>query len=126
MTGAIEIKNDLKDTTWKGRFQQYQKLFSSSCAMFPIRLVKTIRLAFEDTEKLLLDPQIGNKLKIIFLFRDPRGIFQSYVSKVHWCNETDKMDKSGYSELCDISSFCNMIHGDVQAAMNIQERYPGK
>ena len=116
----------LKDTTWKGRFKLYQKLFSSSCAMFPIRLVKTIRFAFEDTEQLLLDPQIGNKLKVIFLFRDPRGIFQSYVSKVHWCNEIDKIDTSGFSELCDISSFCNLIHDDVQAAMNIKDRYPGK
>ena len=116
----------LKDTSWEERFQHYQKFFSNSCAKFPIRLVKTIRFAFEDTEKLLLDPQIGNTSKIIFLFRDPRGIFQSYVSKVNWCNETDNTDKSGYSELCDISSFCNMIHDDVQAAMNIQQRYPGK
>ena len=89
--------------------------------MFPIRLVKTIRLTFKDTEILLLDPKIRNKLKIVFLFRDPRGIFQSYISKVNWCNELDKT-----SGLCNIDSFCNVIHDDVKEAITIQKRYPGK
>ena len=80
----------LDDKTWDGRFKQYQKYFPTACAMFPIRLAKTIRFSFEDTEQLLLDPDIGKNLKIIFLFRDPRGVFQSYVSKVNWCNGTTK------------------------------------
>ena len=113
--------NIFKDMAENEKVEQYQKFYSSACTVFPIRLVKTIRFGFEYTESLLLDPQIGNKLKVIFLFRDPRGIYQSYVSKVNWCNEMDKT-----SGLCNITTFCNLIHDDVQEAMNIQKRYPGK
>ena len=94
--------------------------------MFPIRLIKTIRFSFEDTEQLLSDPDIGNKLKIIFLFRDPRGIYQSYVSKVNWCNGTTKDGGPGYLKSCNISFFCDLLNTDIQAARHILRKYPGK
>ena len=60
-----------KKNMWK--LKEFKELFSTSCKTLPIRLVKTIRLQFEDAESLLLDPEIGKTLKIVFLFRDPKG-----------------------------------------------------
>ena len=116
----------LDDKTWDGRFQQYQKYFSTACVMFPIRLIKTIRFSFKDAEQLLSDPDIGKNLKIIYLFRDPRGIFQSYVSKVNWCNGTTKDRGPGYLKSCKVSFFCDLMKSDIQAARNILGKYPGK
>ena len=115
----------LKDGTWADRFRQYQKFFSSSCLLFPVRLIKTIRFSFEDVESLLLDPELGPNFKIIFLFRDPRGVFQSYVSKVNWCHGTQKDGGPGYLNSCNISSVCNQMQSDVLKARNIKERYSG-
>ena len=107
--------------TSKEKSKASNQIFSNSCKKFPKTLVKTIRLPFEDAEYLLLDPEIGKNLKVIFLFRDPRGRYQSLVSKVN--------TKKNYKEWCqyhNISYFCNEHHVDVKAAMNIQNQYPGK
>ena len=55
------------------------QLYYSMCLVFPIRLVKTIRFPFEEVENLFVDSEIGSSLRVIFLFRDPRGIFQSVI-----------------------------------------------
>ena len=106
-----------KSSRWKESMEKLEKskqVFSTSCKKFPIRLVKTIRLPFEDAESLLLDPEIGKNLRLIFLFRDPRGRYQSLISKVHWPIPFG------------ISSYCNSIHTDVKEAINIKNQYPGK
>ena len=97
------------------------QIFSNTCKKFPKRLVKTIRLPFEDAEYLLLDPEIGKNLKVIFLFRDPRGRYQSLISKVNTIENNKEWGKYH-----NISYFCNEHHVDVKAAMNIQNQYPGK
>ena len=113
-----------KASIWKTSTEKSKasnQIFSNTCKKFPKRLVKTIRLPFEDAEYLLLDPEIGKNLKVIFLFRDPRGRYQSLISKVN--------TKKNYKEWCqyhNISYFCNEHHVDVKAAMNIQNQYPGK
>ena len=68
--------------TSKEKSKASNQIFYNSCKKFPKTLVKTIRLPFEDAEYLLLDPEIGKNLKVIFLFRDPRGRYQSLISKV--------------------------------------------
>ena len=107
------------------RLKVSKGVISGLCKKFPIRLVKTIRLAFEDAESLLLDPEIGKNLKLIFLFRDPRGRYQSLISKVNTCNEATYAKKE-WCQYHNISYFCNEHHVDVKAAMNIQNQYPGK
>ena len=105
-----------KASKWKTsmkKLQESKQLFSSSCKKFPYRLVKTIRLPFKDVERLLLDPEMGKNLKVIFLFRDPRGRYQSLISKVHWGINVD------------ISSYCNKLYTDVKEAINIKNQYPG-
>ena len=45
------------------------------CPLYPIKLIKTVRLRVKATEKLLQDPAMD--LKIIVLVRDPRGTYNS-------------------------------------------------
>ena len=93
------------------------EVYHSVCPMFPLRLIKTIRLPFEEANTLLIDPEIGKTLKIVFLFRDPRGVFQSLKSKVHWCKAAGS---------CEISNFCNGVQNDVKAALDLKKQFPGK
>lgn len=96
------------------------EVYHSVCPIFPIRLIKTIRLPFEEANTLLMDPEIGKTLKVIFLFRDQRGVLQSMKSKVHWCS------RNGGSERCNISSFCKNSQTDVTSALKLKKRYPGE
>ena len=82
--------------------------------MFPIRLIKTIRLPFSGANSLLMDPEIGNKLKVIFLFRDPRGVHQSVKSKVWGDFESD------------IKKKCKELESDTLAAISLKRQHPGK
>ena len=45
------------------------------CPLYPIKLVKTVRLKVAETRRLL--EVVDVNVKIIFLVRDPRGVFAS-------------------------------------------------
>ena len=51
------------------------ELVKKTCNLFPIRLIKTVRLRVRFVEPLLTDPDLA--LKIIVLVRDPRGVMRS-------------------------------------------------
>ena len=92
--------------------------YNSTCPKFPIRLIKTVRFRMEDSEKLLLDPDIGKSLKIILLVRDPRGVMKSRSSQAKsWCN---------FAECRDPDILCRNMKNDVSAAFRLRARYPGK
>ena len=91
--------------------------YNSTCPKFPIRLMKTVRFRVEDSEKLLLDPEIGKRLKIIFLVRDPRGVMKSRSSQARWCN---------FAECSNPGILCKNMHNDVSAAFRLRVRYPGE
>ena len=92
--------------------------YNSTCPKFPIRLIKTVRFRMEDSEKLLLDPDIGKSLKIILLVRDPRAVMKSRSSQAKsWCN---------FAECSDPDILCKNLQNDVSAAFRLAARYPGK
>ena len=91
--------------------------YSSTCHKFPIRLIKTVRFRVEDSEKLLLDPDIGKNLKIIFLVRDPRGVMKSRSSQAKWCN---------FAECSNPDILCKNMQNDVSAAFRLRVRYTGE
>ena len=95
------------------------EIFHSVCSLFPIRLIKTIRIPFEAAETMLLDPEIGHTLKIIFLFRDPRARFQS-IKSLNWCDE--RKSKS----MCNITNLCQDSTSDAIAATSLKQKYPGE
>ena len=92
------------------------ELYLSTCPIFPIRLIKTVRLRVEETEKLLLDPELGPPLKIVVLVRDPRGVMTSR-SSMDWCQKPTCIDPS---------TVCQHLQSDVIAAFQLKKKYPGK
>ena len=93
------------------------EVYHSVCSMFPLRLIKTIRLPFEEANAILMDQEIGNTLKIIFLFRDPRGVIQSVRSNVHWCKDEG---------ICNASNYCHRTQDDVTSALRLKKQFPGE
>ena len=51
---------------------------AATCPMFPIRLIKTVRLRVPSIEELLQDRDLN--LKVIVLVRDPRGLLPLRIS----------------------------------------------
>ena len=60
------------------------EFYRTVCPLFPIRLIKTVRLRVPFVEGLLQDPEISSNLKIVVLSRDPRGVMTSR-SAMYWC-----------------------------------------
>jgi len=87
------------------------------CPLFPIKLIKTVRLRVRKVEKLLEDPEMN--LKVIVLVRDPRGVYNSRSSGAvkKWC----KRDMCANPEVG-----CSDLSDDIQAAFDLEARYPGK
>merc|ERR1712080_692838 len=57
------------------------------CPLYPIRLIKTVRLRVAKVEPLLKDPAMD--LKVVMLVRDPRGVYNSRGSGpvTTWCKQ---------------------------------------
>jgi hypothetical protein len=55
------------------------------CPIFPIHVMKVLRLRLKDVEDLMMDPTFGENLKAIFLTRDPRGVMHSRSTVGWWC-----------------------------------------
>ena len=94
-------------------------LYDATCPLFPIRLMKTILLPVEETEALLQDSELSKTLKVIVLFRDPRGIMQSLTKMAEmrgedWAKAANSPD-----------TLCQKIKADALAAFKLKEKYPG-
>eukprot|EP00092_Neocalanus_flemingeri_P025067 GFUD01027183.1.p1 GENE.GFUD01027183.1~~GFUD01027183.1.p1 ORF type:complete len:525 (+),score=91.97 GFUD01027183.1:151-1725(+) len=86
------------------------------CPLFPIKLIKTVRLRVKNVEELLQDSSMD--LKVIFLVRDPRGVYNSRSSGAvsSWCSK----DKCANPEVG-----CQDLSNDIKAAFDLETRYPG-
>ncbi|XP_027228274.2 carbohydrate sulfotransferase 1 isoform X3 [Penaeus vannamei] len=87
---------------------------TQACQMFPIQLVKTVRLRLNLTQLFLNDERMN--LKVVFLVRDPRATMSSRYSSVSWC--TDKPDCSSPEVLC------SDLEGDLKVATALRQLYP--
>jgi len=86
------------------------------CPLFPIKLIKTVRLRVRKVEKLLSDPAMA--LKVLVLVRDPRGVYNSRNTGPvkNWCK----------NDLCaNPVTGCQDLNNDIQAAFSLESRYPG-
>ena len=86
------------------------------CPLYPIKLIKTVRLDLRDTETLIKDPSLD--LKILFLVRDPRGTYNSRSSTAisNWCNK---------DQCADPEVGCEQMMDNINAAFDLETRYPG-
>ena len=87
------------------------------CPLYPIRLIKTVRLRVAKVEKLLQDP--ATDLRVVLLVRDPRGVYNSRGSGpvANWCKQ---------DECADPTVGCRDLSDDILAANDLAARYPGK
>ena len=69
---------------------------TESCNMFPIQLVKTVRLRLNLTQLFLGENRLN--AKVVFLVRDPRATMNSRLSSVSWCSKSH--DCSSPEVLC--------------------------
>ena len=86
------------------------------CPLYPIKLIKTVRLRVAKVEPLLQDPALD--LKVILLVRDPRGVYNSRGSGpvTTWCSK----------DICaDPAVGCQDLAEDLKAAEDLAARYPG-
>jgi len=86
------------------------------CPRFPIKLIKTVRLRVKNVEELIQDSSMD--LKVIFLVRDPRGVYNSRSSGAisGWCNQ----------DVCANPVVgCQDLNSDIKAAFDLETRYPG-
>jgi len=86
------------------------------CPLYPIKLIKTVRLRLANVEKMLQDPSMD--LKVILLVRDPRGVYNSRSSGPvsTWC----------VRDMCsDPQVGCKDLMEDLIAAEDLSSRYPG-
>ena len=91
------------------------ELYFKTCPIFPIRVIKTVRMRVAETEKLLLDSELKETLKIVVLVRDPRGVMNSR-SSMDWCK---------LKTCSDPYTVCKDLTADVLAALELKKRYPG-
>ena len=89
---------------------------SKICPLYPIRLIKTVRLRVAKVEPLLQDPAMD--LKVVMLVRDPRGVYNSRGSGPvsTWCKQ----------DMCANPTVgCRDLTNDIDAAEDLAARYPG-
>jgi len=86
------------------------------CPLFPIKLIKTVRLRVKIVEELLQDSSMN--LQVIFLVRDPRGVYNSRSSGAvkTWCSK----DQCANPEVG-----CQDLESDIESAFDLETRYPG-
>ena len=89
---------------------------STVCPLYPVRLVKTVRMRVASLEDLVKDSSIN--LQVIVLVRDPRGVYNSRRSGpvASWCSS---------DECSDPATWCLDLANDLAAAFALEKKYPG-
>ena len=89
---------------------------SSACPLFPLRLIKTVRLRVREAAHLLASL---SHLQVVVLLRDPRAVFNSRweESVSAWCSDKDCSDPT-------VS--CGHLEDDIVQAGRLRAQYPGQ
>ena len=86
--------------------------YKAACPLFPVRIVKTVRMRVAETEALLTAKGLQN-LKVVVLLRDPRGVMNSRAT-MDWC----LADRCANAEVV-----CEHLDRDLKAAYELRKRY---
>jgi len=86
------------------------------CPLYPIRLIKTVRMRVQATEALLRN---SSNVKVIVLVRDPRAVFSSrWTGRVSaWCKQ---------EHCADPKVSCQDLLNDIKASHELERKFPGK
>ena len=89
-------------------------LMNKVCPLFPVRVIKTVRLRMPLVTDLLEDPDLS--LKVIVLVRDPRGVMRSRKS-MSWCDRPT---------CSDVSMVCRDLDRDVNETYKLAKKFPDR
>eukprot|EP00095_Tigriopus_kingsejongensis_P005426 maker-scaffold576_size132709-snap-gene-0.19 protein:Tk05426 transcript:maker-scaffold576_size132709-snap-gene-0.19-mRNA-1 annotation:"hypothetical protein DAPPUDRAFT_53049" len=87
-------------------------LFNDLCQMYPVRLVKVIRGSVQEFSGMLSQFE---RLRIVFLARDPRGIVNSR-RHVDWCEE----------DCMDLTSLCQGLDDNLDSIHALAQDFPSQ
>ena len=59
------------------------------CHMSSLHIIKTVRLGLDVAQRRFLDPETKDGLKMIYIARDPRGLYNSRFN-LKWCKRTKR------------------------------------
>ena len=95
----------------------FPEYLNKVCPLYPIKLMKTVRLDLRETETLIKDPSLN--LKILFLVRDPRGTYNSRSDTEisRWCEDR--------KQCVNLELGCEQMMDNINAAFDLETRYPG-
>lgn len=92
-----------------------EQAFKELCSLFPIRLIKVLRMRPSAVEKLLLNPSLNASLKVIYLFRDPICVMNSRKN-LRWCKP---------KRCSNVDIVCKDMTTDMVGAYKLTRQYPG-
>lgn len=87
------------------------------CAQFPLQSMKVVRVRLQLAEQWLRAAELGGRVRLVLLVRDPRGVLQSRKHR-DWCPGRPDCDRA--ERLC-----ADMVE-DARAVRALQMRWPGR
>ena len=93
---------------------------TSTCTSSKHRVIKLLRMTIDNLDILL---ERNKKLKIIHLFRDPRGILNSHL-KTSWFGRNDKTMAEFVRN--DSKVMCERMMIDLKSGKILQAKFPGR
>ena len=108
-------KNENQSTNVAEAECMSKEYYEEKCRSLPLTIMKVVRIRFEMVKELLMDEDIGDNLHIIFLFRDPRSVFNSRMNpKLPFCIHPDCYDPKTH---------CRDLEGDHTAFWRMKKKY---
>ena len=101
-------------------FKECLRATEASCTSAKHRVIKLLRMTMDNLDILL---QRNKNLKIIHLFRDPRGILSSHL-RTSWFGRKHK-DMQDFVKN-DTKVMCERMLIDLNAGKNLQIKFPGR
>ena len=105
-----------KKSKYKDNLCYHPAYLEAMCKMFPITLLKFVRLPVSLVGEILSEP-LYKDLQVIYLPRDPRAVMSSRWNprKTKWCRTAD----------CSlVEVVCNDMDSDLEAALYLKRSYP--
>ena len=89
---------------------------SSACPLFPLRLMKTVRLRLREAAPLLAS--LG-RLQVVVLVRDPRAVFNSRWEEnvAAWCSD---------QHCSEPAVSCRDLEDDIVEAITLRDKFQGR
>ena len=100
------------------RMSPCRSILEKTCSKSPTRAVKTVRATMRSLEPLLA---IYPNLRVVHLFRDPRGVIKSRQK-----NRWTQGNFAGHDLTREARVYCNTVLEDVRQRKRLEQIYPGR